>query len=54
MRYNLACYECLLGHLQEAMSWFQAACEIGDGNKLKLMALEDPDLEPLWKDISPA
>jgi predicted Zn-dependent protease len=51
IRYNLACYECQLGNLHEAMFWFQAACEIGDGNELKLMALEDPDLEPLWKDI---
>jgi tetratricopeptide (TPR) repeat protein len=51
MRYNLACYECQLGSLTEAKNWLQKAFEVGDGNKIKLMALDDPDLEPLWKEI---
>ena len=51
VRYNLACYECLLGRLEEAKQWLEKAFTLGDSRKTKLTALEDPDLEPLWKDI---
>jgi tetratricopeptide (TPR) repeat protein len=51
MRYNLACYECQLGRLKQAKSWLQKAFELGDPMKIKLMALEDPDLELLWREI---
>ncbi len=49
--YNLACYACQLGNLPEAKRWLQKALQIEDASKLKLMALDDPDLEPLWKNI---
>jgi tetratricopeptide (TPR) repeat protein len=52
MRYNLACYECQLGRLEQAKTWLEKAFDLGDARKLKLMALDDPDLGPLWKDIS--
>lgn len=52
MRYNLACYECQLGKLEQAKEWLEKAFEIGDPTKLKLMALDDPDLEPLWSGLS--
>jgi hypothetical protein len=48
MRYNLACYECQLGRLGQASEWLEKAYEVGDAAKLKLMALDDPDLEALW------
>ena len=51
LRYNLACYECQLGRLQQAKDWLQKALAIGDPKEIKRMALEDPDLEPLWNDI---
>ena len=51
MRYNLACYECQLGRLEQAKHWLHKAFELGDPEKFKAMALEDPDLEPLWKEI---
>jgi tetratricopeptide (TPR) repeat protein len=51
MRYNLACYECQLGQLEQAKHWLRKAFEVGDSKKIKLMALEDPDLEPLWREI---
>jgi len=51
MRYNLACYECQLGRLEQAKDWLEKAFAIGDPKQIKLMALEDPDLEPLWKEI---
>ncbi len=46
--YNLACYECQLGDLTAARSWLAKARALGDANRVKLMALEDPDLKPLW------
>jgi predicted N-acetyltransferase YhbS len=51
MRYNLACYECQLGNLEQAKDWLEKAFRIGKARKMKSMALEDPDLEPLWKHI---
>jgi len=52
MRYNLACYECQLGCLQQAKEWLQKAFETSrEPTQLRLMALEDPDLEPLWRGI---
>jgi predicted Zn-dependent protease len=51
MRYNLACYECQLGRLEQAKNWLEMAFKLGDPKKIKLMALEDPDLKPLWREI---
>jgi hypothetical protein len=51
MRYNLACYACQLGLLEEAKLWLEKAFEISDEKKMKPMALEDSDLEPMWKEI---
>jgi tetratricopeptide (TPR) repeat protein len=52
IRYNLACYACQLGNLKEAWQWLEKAFDFGDSKQLKLMALDDHDLEPLWIDIS--
>lgn len=49
--YNLACYECQLGNRGEAWKWLESAFDLGDAKKLKLMALEDPDLEKFWEEI---
>jgi tetratricopeptide (TPR) repeat protein len=51
MRYNLACYECRLGRLEEARQCLEKAFALGEARNMKLAALEDPDLEALWKDI---
>jgi hypothetical protein len=51
MRYNLACYESQLGRLEQAKNWLEKAFALGDARKLKLAALDDPDLQPLWKEI---
>ncbi len=48
MRYNLASYECKLGRVAQAKAWLEKAFQVGDSRVLKLMALDDPDLEPLW------
>ena len=49
--YNLACYECQLRRLEKAKHWLEKAFKLGDGERMRLAALDDPDLEPLWKDI---
>jgi hypothetical protein len=50
--YNLACYACQLGKQTEAWDWLEKAFDIGDPKQLKLMALDDKDLEPFWVEIS--
>ncbi|MFZ0828992.1 MAG: tetratricopeptide repeat protein [Verrucomicrobiia bacterium] len=49
--YNLACYECQLGDLDAAKAWLDKACTLGDSRKIKHMARQDPDLEPLWPEL---
>jgi tetratricopeptide (TPR) repeat protein len=49
--YNLACYESQLGNLQAAWKWLEGAIGLGDPKMVKLMVLQDPDLEPLWAKI---
>ena len=49
--YNLACYACQLGRLDDARHWLRTALKAGDKNKIKTMALNDDDLEPLWEEV---
>ncbi len=48
--YDLACVCCLLGRIAEARDWLARAIEAG-GDAIKLRALDDPDLEPLWQHL---
>jgi predicted Zn-dependent protease len=50
--YNLACYECQLGEMKGAWTWLKKAFDLGDPRKFKRMALGDPDLKPLWPELS--
>ena len=50
LHYNLACYACLLGNIQEARRRLTSACKMGE--EWKAAALEDEDLRALWGDIS--
>ena len=45
--YNLACYTCRLGRLEEARNWLKRAKRIIGTDKVLAMAMEDPDLEAL-------
>ena len=45
--YNLACYECQLGNLDQARQWLKKAGELGSPAVIKKMAASDPDLKPL-------
>jgi len=49
--YNLSCYACQMEQLDAARVWFKRAMVIGGKSKFKRMALQDPDLEPLWDEI---
>jgi Flp pilus assembly protein TadD len=49
--YNLACYECVQGNLEEARRWLKEAIQRGGVKKIRAMALRDEDLEPLWPEI---
>jgi tetratricopeptide (TPR) repeat protein len=44
--FNLACYTCQLGQLDEARAWLHRAITLG-GDEIKQLALQDPDLAPL-------
>ena len=51
IRYNLACYAAQLNLLEEACAWLVQAFELEESVELKLAAVYDPDLQPLWEKI---
>lgn len=48
--YNLACYACRLGRMEECRLYLRQALDKG-GRRLKEFALEDLDLQPIWSEI---
>ena len=50
--YNLACYACQLGNRREALQWIEKAIDLAGKKDIRLMTLDDSDLEPLWPNIS--
>jgi predicted Zn-dependent protease len=56
--YSLACFNCKLGLLDEAREWLEISFEMSEaedseyGSFYRNFAREDPDLEPLWREIS--
>lgn len=49
--FNLSCYACQMQQLPDARDWLQRAVAVGGKAKIKRMALDDADLEPLWDEI---
>jgi hypothetical protein len=49
--YNLSCYACQLGNLDDARAWLRRALDIGGVETIKRMALRDADLQPLWAEL---
>ncbi len=49
--YNLACYACQMQQTQAARDWLRRAAGIAGLERIKTMALDDSDLEPLWEEI---
>ena len=47
--FNLACYHCQTGKLAEAQTFLAAAFK--REKRFRQLALEDSDLEPLWKSL---
>jgi Flp pilus assembly protein TadD len=50
--YNLSCYACQMGRLDEARSWLRQALAVGGEKKVRAMALQDEDLKPLWPELA--
>ena len=48
IQYNLACYCAQLGQLDAAQEFLGKSYELGDAAPIKLRALDDEDLKPLW------
>ena len=49
IQYNLACYCAQLGQLDAAQEHLDKSYELGDAKQIKLIALDDEDLKPLWE-----
>jgi len=49
IQYNLACYCAQMGQLDAAQEHLDKSYELGDAKQIKLMALDDEDLKPLWE-----
>jgi len=49
--YNLACYACQLGLLQDCRQWLRRAARLGSRNEILTSALTDPDLAPLRHEL---
>jgi hypothetical protein len=49
--FNLACYACQMQQMDTALLWLKRAMEKDERDQIKKMALEDPDLQPLSKEI---
>lgn len=50
--YNLSCYACQMGQLDEAREWLRRALERGTKEVIKKMALQDDDLRALREEIA--
>lgn len=47
LHYDLACYACFLGRLDEAEQLLKRSFQLDGAGRLQAWALRDPDLEPL-------
>jgi tetratricopeptide (TPR) repeat protein len=49
--YNLACYSCQMGRLEEARGWLDKAMALAGPETIKQMALADSDLQAMRAEI---
>ena len=47
IHYNLACYACQLGNLDEALDWLKKSIALAGKEDIRKQALSDPDLKTL-------
>jgi hypothetical protein len=52
--YNLACYAAQVSRFDDAGRWLTEAFKAEDGIALKVAAVYDPDLRPLWEQVGDA
>jgi len=52
--YNMACYAAQVAKFDEAGRWLTEAFRAEDGIALKVAAVYDPDLKPLWEKVGDA
>jgi Flp pilus assembly protein TadD len=52
--FNLACYACQLGDLDGARHWLKRAELAGEAKLVRMQALADEDLKPLWPELRKA
>jgi hypothetical protein len=52
--YNMSCYAAQVGRFEEAGRWLTDAFRAEDGIALKVAAVYDPDLRPLWEKVGDA
>ena len=50
--YNLACYACQMGQIDDARIWLRRARRLLGKDQLKEMATDDPDLKPLREELA--
>ena len=50
IQFNLVCYEAQMGDLSQAKVNLEAATRVEP--RFRLLALEDPDLEPIWSSLA--
>jgi len=50
--FQLACYCCKMGELKDVMCWVERAIDVAGKMDIRTKALDEPDLEPFWRDIS--
>ena len=46
--YDLACYACRLGRVEEGWGWLEKACNADGRGRFEAMALSDLDLKSIW------
>ena len=51
IRYNLACYSCQMGALDQARAWLKNSIAIAGADTIKKLAASDLDLKSLWEEI---
>jgi len=49
--YNLSCYACQMGRLDESRKWLKLALQEDKNDVIRTMALKDEDLRKLWDEI---
>jgi predicted Zn-dependent protease len=49
--YLMARFSCQMGRIEEATTWLRRAMKNGDAQEVKMTAMEEPDLEPIFEQV---